>query len=185
MQFLKNLDESAFLQLHSLAGHSSFIDWTIIFCAEYVAYILPVVFLWFLWSTTTYEKRERVVTLFVVGFSSLFARFGVASIIRFFYHRPRPFLTFDIQPLFPETSFSFPSGHASFFFAFAFTLYLYDKKWGTWFLIATVIMTTARVVAGVHYPSDIIGGMIVGVLTACLTFRYLGPLFKRVVSRFI
>ena len=70
-------------------------------------------------------------------------------------------------------------------FAFAFAIYLYNKKWGIWFLFATLLMTTARVIAGVHYPSDILGGMIVGVMVAYLAFRYLEPVFKKIINRFI
>lgn len=66
--------------------------------------------------------------------SAAIARFGLVEIIRLFYHRPRPFLALpQIHALFMDTEWSFPSGHASFFFAMAMANYLYNKKWGVVF----------------------------------------------------
>ena len=52
----------------------------------------------------------------------------------------------------------------------AATIYLYNKKWGIGFFIAALLMNISRIVAGVHYPSDILGGMIVGVIVAYVVF---------------
>ena len=174
MQFLANLDTNTFLYLNGLTGHSSFFDSIVVFFAEYLPYILVVTIVWLVWKGTL-DMRQKFYMLSVVFFSAFFARFGFASLIRFFYHRPRPFLAFHIQPLFPESSYSFPSGHASFFFALAFAIYFYNKKWGMWFLVATILITTARVIAGVHYTTDILGGAVVGLVSAYLTFKYLKP----------
>jgi len=48
----------------------------------------------------------------------------------------------------------------------ATVVYLYNKKWGIGFFIATILITLGRVMAGVHYPSDILGGALVGVAVA-------------------
>jgi membrane-associated phospholipid phosphatase len=39
-------------------------------------------------------------------------------------------------------------------------------------------MTISRIIAGVHYPSDIVGGMIIGIIIAKVSFIYLGVYFK-------
>jgi len=181
MQFFINLDISTFFLLNSLAGHSPSTDFIIVFLADYLSFILPIIFLVLLYRSAS-SLREKFWILSVVSFSAFFARFGVTSLIRFFYHRPRPFLLYDVQPLFNEVSYSFPSGHATFFFAFAFAIYLYNKKWGVWFFIATLFMTTARVIAGVHYPSDVLGGMLIGIVVAYLIFRYLGNSFGKIIK---
>lgn len=177
MQSLTQLDLNIFFLLNSAAGRSAETDFLIVFFADYLAFVLPIVFLGLLYRAA-WPWREKFWAAGIVLFSAFLARFGVTSLIRFFYHRPRPFLVYDVQQLFSESSYSFPSSHATLFFAFAFAVYWYNKKWGFWFLIATTLMTAARVMAGVHYPSDILGGLIIGGVVAYLVSRYLKPLSR-------
>lgn len=184
IQSFTHFDITFFFLLNNLAGYSPIIDFIIVFLAEYFAYILIVIFL-FLVYRSTYNLRGKLTMIGIVGFSSLIARYGVTELIRFFYHRPRPFLTYHVHQLLPETSYSFPSGHSAFFFAFSYAIYLYNKKWGMWFLGATILMTIARIMAGVHYPTDIIGGAIVGVVIAQLSFTYLRTKFREIIRKLI
>ena len=66
---------------------------------------------------------------------------------------------------------SFPSGHALFFFAIGYMIYLYDKKWGYFFLFLAILMGVARVMVGMHYPLDILGGAIIGMLVAFYFYK--------------
>lgn len=151
--------------LNSLAGRTPFLDSIIIFFASYLAYIL--IALCVVWAITLRsELREKIIILVVTGGASVVSRYGVTELIRFFIHRPRPFVDLPVQQLLTSNEWSFPSGHAAFFFAMATAVYLYDKKWGVWFYIAAALMTVSRVIAGIHYPSDIVGGAIVGGVVA-------------------
>jgi len=96
---------------------------------------------------------------------ALVARFGVVEIIRFFYDRPRPFEVFrDInQILFHEPGGSFPSGHAAFFFALAVVVSRYYFKTSLLFYAAALSISLNRVAASLHWPSDIIGGAVIGI----------------------
>jgi undecaprenyl-diphosphatase len=164
------LDTQLFYLLNNLAGKSQFFDGAIVFLASYFAYILIVVFLAFVFFSQ-YSKSEKLQVFFIAGISTLIARFGITEFIRFFYHRPRPFSTFDnVQQLLTSNEWSFPSGHATFFFALSTAVYLYNKKWGTWFFVATILMTVSRVIAGIHYPSDVIGGALIGMAVAYAFF---------------
>lgn len=162
------LDTQLFYLLNNLAGQSPFLDGTIVFLASYLAYILVAVFL--VLAFFAHSKEEKWELILVTGISALIARFGVTELIRFFYHRPRPFLTLQVHQLLPETSWSFPSGHATFFFALSTAVYLYNKKWGIGFFIATILITVSRVIASIHYPSDIIGGAVIGIAVAYAIF---------------
>lgn len=93
------------------------------------------------------------------------------ELIRAVYGRVRPFEALGLKTLFTETSASFPSGHATFFFALATAVYLYNRRWGWWFFAAALLISLARVAAGVHYPSDIFGGALVGIVVATLVYR--------------
>lgn len=164
------LDIQLFYLLNNLAGQSPFLDGIIVFCASYLAYLLIVVFLALVFFSA-YSNREKWELLIVAGIASIIARFGITELIRFFYHRPRPFLVLpDVHALFTDSAWSFPSGHATFFFALSTAVYLYNKKWGIWFFIATVFITLGRVISGVHYPSDILGGAAIGIVVAYSTF---------------
>ena len=103
--------------------------------------------------------------------SGVIARYGITELIRHFYNRPRPFAALsDARQLLTDSAWSFPSGHAAFFFAIAMAIYLYNKRWGTWFFIAAILISIARVIAGVHYPSDILVGALVGALVTSAAF---------------
>ncbi|MEK7114002.1 MAG: phosphatase PAP2 family protein [Patescibacteria group bacterium] len=166
------LDTQLFLLLNNLAGQSPFLDSVIVFFASYLAYILLVFFLAFLFFSQ-YQNREKLQIFLVTIISSIVARVGVTELIRFFYHRPRPFTDLPVHQLLASSEWSFPSGHAAFFFAMATAVYLYNKKWGIAFFIAVILMTISRIIAGVHYPSDIVGGALIGIIVAYITFRIL------------
>lgn len=79
--------------------------------------------------------------------------------------RPRPFLLdLSITPLItPPTGFSFPSGHSVSSFAAAFVLYrLLPKGYGIPAITLAVLISLSRIYLGVHYPSDILAGLLLG-----------------------
>lgn len=146
------------------------LDAAIIFFAKYFPYLVGLAFVVFVLRPRFSRVRLRfLIEGLVAGF---IARGGV-EIIRLFIHRPRPFVDdHAITPLFSETSFSFPSGHAAFFFALSAVVYTYDTRWGAWFFAASSLIVFARVAAGVHYPSDIIGGAVLGILIGWAVVRF-------------
>ena len=113
------------------------------------------------------KRRELFMVLYAL-FAGVAARYGVAKIIRYFYDSPRPFEVLDDirQLLFHGAGGSFPSGHASFFFAVAMAIFLYRKWYGLLFFALALLIGLARVAGGIHWPSDIVGGAIVGIGTA-------------------
>jgi undecaprenyl-diphosphatase len=85
------------------------------------------------------------------------------------WYRARPFVEQGFTPLIEHSpSASFPSGHATFFFALGTVLYLYNKKAGALFLLAAAILSAARVAAGLHWQSDIIAGAAIGIVAGVL-----------------
>ena len=83
--------------------------------------------------------------------------------MKYLIHTPRPFDVFPkVVSLFPETSYAFPSGHATFFMAIAFAIFFNHKKVGYVFILFALLIGVARIVSGVHFPVDILGGYILG-----------------------
>ena len=165
------LDVKLLYFLNNFAGKSQTFDTLTVFLASYLQYFLVAAFLLFLYFSR-HSRREKFHIFWITTISVIVARLGITEIIRFFYHRPRPFIAYQVHQLIPENAWSFPSGHSAFFFAMAMAVYLYNKKWGMGFFIAAILMNISRIIAGVHYPSDILGGMIIGALTAYSIFYF-------------
>jgi len=89
--------------------------------------------------------------------------------------RERPFVTYpdDIVKRTKVSEFSFPSGHCSAAFCTATALTLSTKKWyvGVPAYSYAGFLAYSRMRLGVHYPSDILGGMIVGIGASLLTWQ--------------
>jgi undecaprenyl-diphosphatase len=166
-----SLDISVLYFFNGLAGQWPVFDLFVVFFASYFQYILVAVFIVLL-LTSKYSNWKRFNILFVSALAAVIARLVLAELIRLFFYRARPFLAYhNIYALLTDYESSFPSGHTIFFFAFSMVIYKYNRKWGWFFFIASLPICIARVIAGVHYPSDIIGGMILGLLVGYLVYK--------------
>lgn len=101
----------------------------------------------------------------------LLARFVVVSLIRWVLPRSRPFIIDNVNLLFEHSGSAFPSGHAAFFFAVSTIVYFYNKKIGALFYLSSILIVLARVFSGVHWPSDILAGAVVGLLVGYSVYK--------------
>src|SRR3989338_8623276 len=160
-----NIDHSTAIFLNTFAQTPDVRE-AVVFFAQYFPYLVAALFLFFTLSRVL-PQREKWTLLGEGLGSALLARFGFVPLIRAFVERPRPFVDNSaIVALFNEASYSFPSGHAAFFFALSTVVFLYNKRLGVWFYAASAVIGLARVAAGVHYPTDILGGAVLGVFAA-------------------
>ena len=164
---LLGVDYYLFQQINGSAGHWAKLDYLGIYLAGYVQYPLVGALLIYLFLGK--DRREKIRNRFMVFgalAAALVARFVVATSLYYFFMRLLPFATEIVNQLIPYDSArsSFPSGHASFFFALAVVVYLYNRKLGAWFLATSALISLARVYVGVHYPSDVLAGAIIGIL---------------------
>ena len=96
--------------------------------------------------------------------------------------RERPFDTYPdrIDPQYQPHDFSFPSGHTSWAFQWATATALYAKKWYVavpCYAYASSI-AFSRMVMGVHYPSDVLAGALLGSGSAWLSWKINQRLFS-------
>lgn len=88
--------------------------------------------------------------------------------------RPRPYEVSEAVVLLVEraSDYSFPSGHTGSAFAISIVLWLLlSKKAGLMGIVAiflSILMGLSRLYVGIHYPSDVIGGVFLGIATAFL-----------------
>ncbi|MDO5715902.1 MAG: phosphatase PAP2 family protein [Tissierellia bacterium] len=68
--------------------------------------------------------------------------------------------------------FSFPSGHTSSSFAAATTVFFYQQKLGIFLLIIAILIAFSRIYHYVHYPSDVIVGIALGIFCAFLAKEF-------------
>jgi undecaprenyl-diphosphatase len=108
---------------------------------------------------------------------------GLSEVQKYWIARARP----DFEPhLVVVKTSSFPSGHATSSMIFYLTLALALTGRTRWRWIASagavllsVLIGTSRVMLGVHWPSDVIGGWSFGMLWVLLTLRRTERLFSR------
>ena len=127
-------------------------------------------------------------------------RYGVAMLIAFLVGlllvnvlikpgvgRQRPYETLQETPFWEtyqthwenagshlEDDLSFPSGHTSLnfaiFTALAAVLIKEKKKWAWFLLLIPIIVGCSRIIRCVHYPSDVVGGMILGIISGLIGY---------------
>ncbi len=158
-----NIDLFLFQFINQFAGKSVCLDGTAIFFARYFEYFLILFLLLFLIKNVK-KYWPMVIQSF---FAAILSRLVITNIIRWLWPRPRPFIENHVNLLFSYNPVepSFPSGHAAFYFAIATIVYVYNKKAGVLFYIASFLISISRVFSGIHWPSDIIAGAIVGIFS--------------------
>jgi len=118
---------------------------------------------------------------------SLAATTAITYAMKSSFDRQRPFLTYPdrITSSADAKGHSFPSGHTSTAFSLATSLSLSYPKWYVIVPSYTFAAATAysRMYKGVHYPSDVLGGTIVGAGTSYLTWKVQKLLQKKPSSQ--
>lgn len=89
--------------------------------------------------------------------------------------RERPcWIDTSIPLLIPNPlDYSFPSGHTLASFEAAVMIFLHNKKWGAISLILALVIAFSRMYLFVHFPTDILGGMVLGtVISLAVYYSY-------------
>ena len=111
-----------------------------------------------------------------------FARYGLALLLcnvtlKPMVGRMRPYDLLGFSILVPPLAdFSFPSGHTSSSFAAATAIYAMNRKWGIVAYVFAVLMGISRLYLGVHFPTDVLAGAVIGFVMARLTLWILGKI---------
>lgn len=129
--------------------------------------------LWFLLPRSEVQVRRAAVYAVVGGVLALL----LSAVLSHLYYRPRPFLSHPelVHMLVKHgTDSSFPSDHAAGSFAFWIGMRYAGRRYAAWFLVIAILVAVARVFVGVHWPTDVLAGAVVGVASgaAALAARH-------------
>ncbi len=177
-------DREVLLWLNGLTENSGFLDGVMRLVAS--DYLMPLAFtaclagLWFAGRTRAERFNYQMAAL--VGASSVGISNVAVWLLNLAWARPRPFtvLPDEINLLFyPPTDPSFPANPVAVGFAAGSTVWRVNRKLGAAICMAAALFGFSRLYAGVFWPTDIVGGAVVGVLVTQFTVwlgRSLEPL---------
>lgn len=166
-------DAEAFRRLNNLAGMYPAIDAVGIFCARYLIVLMFVAAL----ARLFFAAKRPETRDFAALLGAADARAAIAGMLAFvgnwlfslLIFRPRPFIALlGVHKLVPApiSPYSFPSSHSSIAFALAFGVLFVDIPFGLALLVCAAAIALGRVYVGVHYPLDVIAGILVGLFWA-------------------
>jgi len=103
----------------------------------------------------------------------------LSSALKEIVSRPRPFQVLnDVNKLACAGGYSFPSGHSAMAFMAAFVITSYHKKAGVLVYLLAFMVGLSRVYIGVHFPSDVICGALIGTVSGYFVVKVLQGLKK-------
>ena len=125
-------------------------------------------------GTGLLEKDKTLQQKGIVMGESFIVTSVISISMKYAVNRPRPFVTYpDIEKVTSGGSSSFPSGHTSDAFSTATSLSIAFPKW--YVIAPSYVYASAvgysRMDLGVHYPSDVLAGAIVGAGSAYLCYK--------------
>lgn len=139
-------------------------SWLIIFCARYLIFLLPLPALFFL------KNKER--SLFWRTVLSAFVALAISEILKYIIQSPRP-SDITLGLLGGAEGASFPSSHTSAAMAIACSYWFRSRLLGAVCVFLAALVGFGRVLGGVHYPLDILVGLIVGLGSASFIHRFI------------
>ncbi len=127
-------------------------------------------------------RKVGIMALVSLGIGALITNVALKNLVA----RIRPYEVIEgLQLLIePQSDFSFPSGHSCASFAAAMVYYrMLPKKYGVPAVVLAVFIACSRLYVGVHYPSDVVVGVCIGVLSAWISYKIVQRIERRDRSR--
>lgn len=126
------------------------------------------------------RKRYRTIGLLCISAIVLNTIVG-EGILKNLIQRPRPFVSMPAVHLLIDkpTSFSFPSGHTSISFAVAGIIWSQLKKYRLYAILLACLIAFSRLYLFVHYPYDVLGGIVQGLICARIILKVYPAVTKK------
>lgn len=169
-----NADVDLLYDINGLAdGAPRWFDHAMAFVGEYgvlIALVLLVAGCW--WSVRRRGGEDAVTSVAALLWAPLAAALAVVVNvpIRGFVARPRPFVDHEGLDVLVggKGGFSFVSDHAALAMALGVGLFVADRRFGLVGIALALFEGFCRIYVGVHYPTDVVGGLALGTAVALL-----------------
>jgi undecaprenyl-diphosphatase len=158
------LDYQLFQAINQFAETAAFLNPLICFLAEEAQYvfILGTIVYWF---SRTKQNRRMIAEAFVSGCIAL----GFSGALGSLFYRDRPFVAHAVNQLISHPiNASFPSDHATGAFVIASTIWIVHRRIGWIWIVLAAGIALSRVWVGVHYPSDVLAGALIGMASSAV-----------------
>lgn len=140
----------------------------IIFLAKYLFLIVILITLIFYLKSNREQKRQ----IFNLTLFSFLISFILGLLASFLIKSPRPFVSDHVQPLIAHPANNgFPSEHTLLVATITFVVWKFSKKLGILLLFFSLLVGWGRVLALVHHPVDILGSVIIALLSVWVSSR--------------
>jgi undecaprenyl-diphosphatase len=179
METLKIIDTSLFLILNGM--HNDFFDFIMYWASNKYIWIPLYLFVLFI---VYKEYKKPAFIIFVVAIVLIIATDELTSAgIKNLVKRPRPSHEASIADSihlvkdYHGGQYGFPSSHAANSFALSVFIFLLLRKRYPWIKFVmfhyAILVSYSRIYLGVHYPSDVLGGIIVGSILGIIFYELL------------
>ena len=172
LQKLLSLDGelARYIYLHRPKGADSFLMWvTNHATAVAFGFIVLLIISAVVQKNTKYFYAAVNIVL-IIGIGAL-----LSNSLKFLTRRPRPYEVQEqiLTPIIESGGYSFPSGHTTEVFALATAVFLLFRNpfLRGLVLLWAILIAYTRIAFGVHYPLDVLGGIVLGSLTAYLWLK--------------
>src|SRR3989344_4392024 len=172
------MNGSLFTVIYSLAHRSILLDQIIIFCAVWLPWLVGALTIIIVLARASRDRVPHLAS-FIILVPAI--TWSITHILKVLLVWPRPaFVLNTVQPLFSADGATFPSGHATFFFALGFALYPFHPRLAIWVSMSAIVISLARVAAGVHFPGDILGGFVLAGLVTFISWSIVKTRFPAI-----
>jgi len=181
--FLYSLDVSVFYFFNHYL-HNSVLDVVMVFVTRTDTLHFRI-FYGVVWLALMVKggRRGRTVALLLIPVIAASDQLS-SSVIKHLVNRMRPCFTLPDVDLLVRcgSGLSFPSSHAVNNFAAATLLSFYYRRWTWAFITYASLVALSRPYVGVHYPSDAVGGAVIGTLV-CFVILFLWLFVEKSLAR--